>query len=46
MPADLKRLHKYMMEIGGISVMSDEMRTVVEEEWPDFAHKLPPKKPQ
>jgi hypothetical protein len=42
MPADLKRLHKYMMEIEGISVISDEMRTVVEEE---LAHKLPPKKP-
>ena len=45
-PADLKRLHKYMMEIEGISVISDEMRTVVEEEWPELAHKLPPKKPQ
>ena len=46
MPADLKRLHKYMMEIEGISVISDEMRTVVEEKWPELAHKLPPKKPQ
>ena len=27
MPADLKRLHKYMMEIDGISVISDEIRT-------------------
>jgi hypothetical protein len=31
MPADLKRLHKYMLEIEHISVISDEMRTVVEE---------------
>lgn len=35
-----------MMEIEGISVISDEMRTVVEEEWPEPAHKLPPKQPQ
>jgi hypothetical protein len=45
-PADLKRLHKYMMEIEGINVISDEMRTVVEEEWPELAHKLPPKEPR
>jgi hypothetical protein len=31
MPADLESLHKYMMEIEGISVISDEIRTVVEE---------------
>ncbi len=37
------RLHKYMMEIEHISVISDEMRTVVKEEWPELAHKLPPK---
>jgi hypothetical protein len=43
MPADLKRLHKYMLEIEHIGVISDEVRTVVEEEWPELAHKLPPK---
>jgi hypothetical protein len=43
MPADLKRLHKYMLEIEHISVISDEVRTVVEEEWPELAHKLPPR---
>ena len=42
MPADLKRLHKYMTEIERISVISDEMRAVVESEWPELAHKLPP----
>ena len=41
MPADLKRLHKYMLEIEHISVISDEVRAVVEEEWPELAHKLP-----
>jgi hypothetical protein len=44
-PADLKRLHKYMVEIEHISVISDEIRTVVEEEWPELAYKLPPRKP-
>jgi hypothetical protein len=45
MPADLKRLHKYMLEIESIEVISDEMRAVVEELWPELAHKLPPKEP-
>jgi hypothetical protein len=27
MPADLKRLHKYMLEIEHIGVISDEVRT-------------------
>jgi hypothetical protein len=43
MPADLKRLHKYMLEIEHIDHISDEMRAVVEQEWPALAHKLPPK---
>jgi hypothetical protein len=43
MPADLKRLHKYMLEIEGIDHISDEMRAVVESEWPELAHKLSPK---
>ena len=41
--ADLERLHKYMLEIEGIDHISDEMRAVVEELWPELAHKLPPK---
>ena len=43
--ADLERLHKYMLEIDGIDHVSDEMRAVVEELWPELAHKLPPKRP-
>jgi hypothetical protein len=46
MPADLKRLHKYMLEIEHISVISDEVRAIVEEEWPELVHKLPPKTPR
>jgi hypothetical protein len=43
MPADLKRLHKYLLELERIEAISDETRAVVESEWPELAHKLPPK---
>ena len=46
MPADLRRLHTYMLDIERIDHISDEMRAVVESEWPELAHKLPPKRPQ
>jgi hypothetical protein len=46
MPADLQRLHKYMLDIEHIDHISDEMRAVVESEWPELAHKLAPKKSQ
>ena len=38
MPADLKRL----LEMERIEAISDEMRAVVESEWPELAHKGPP----
>jgi hypothetical protein len=40
---DLKRLHDYLAEMEAIEVILDEMRTVIESEWPELAHKLPPK---
>ena len=46
MPTDLRRLDKYMLDVEHIDHISDEMRAVVESEWPELAHKLPPKKPQ
>jgi hypothetical protein len=33
-----------MLEIEKISFISDEMRTVIETEWPELAHKLPPQR--
>ena len=36
-------LPRYLIEAESISVVSDQMRTVVETEWPALAHKLPPK---
>jgi len=35
MPADLKRLRKYMLDVEHIGIISDEMRAVVEELWPE-----------
>ena len=37
-PADLKRLHKYMLDVEHIGIISDEMREVVQSEWPEVAH--------
>jgi hypothetical protein len=42
-PDDLRRLHDYLIEIETIAIISDEMRVVVESEWPELVHKLPPK---
>jgi hypothetical protein len=44
-PADLRQLHKYMLETEKISAISAEMGAVVETEWPELTHKLP-KKPR
>ena len=38
MPADLKRLHKSMLDVEHIGIISDEMREVVQSEWPEVAH--------
>jgi hypothetical protein len=42
-PADVRLLHKYLLEVEKVSIISDEMRAIVENEWPELAHKLPPK---
>jgi len=36
MPADLKHLHKYMLDVEHIGIISDEMREAVEELWPEL----------
>jgi hypothetical protein len=45
-PADLRPLHKYILEIEKVSAISDDMRAVIEDEWPELMHKLPPAKPR
>jgi hypothetical protein len=41
--ADLERLHKELLEFERIDHVSDEMRAVIEDLWPELVHKLPPK---
>ena len=41
--AALERLHKELLEYERIDFISDEMRAVIEDLWPELVHKLPPK---
>jgi hypothetical protein len=38
---DFDRLHEYLLERESIPEDSDDIRQVVEDEWPELAHKLP-----
>ena len=40
---DFERLHKFLLETECLSEVSDDMRELVEEEWPELVHKLLPK---
>jgi hypothetical protein len=42
---DFERLHKFLLETEGLSEVTDDMRQLVEDEWPELVHKLPPKVP-
>jgi len=42
---DFERLHEFLLEAEGLSEVSDDMRGLIEEEWPELVHKLPPKVP-
>jgi UTP-glucose-1-phosphate uridylyltransferase len=44
-PARLKRLRKELLEFEQITELSDDMRELIEKQWPELAHKLPPKTP-
>ncbi len=43
LPEDFERLHKFLLETEDLSEVSDDIRELVEEEWPELVHKLPPK---
>ena len=43
-PDDLRRLHDCLADIEAVEIISDEMRIVVENEWPEFIRKLPPRR--
>jgi hypothetical protein len=38
-----ERLHKFLLEMEDISEVSDDIRELIEEEWPELVHRLPPK---
>jgi hypothetical protein len=40
---DFERLREFLLETEDISEVSDDIRKLVEEEWPELVHKLPPK---
>ena len=40
---DFERLHQFLLETESLTEVSDDMRELVEEEWPELVHKLPPK---
>jgi hypothetical protein len=42
--ADLERVHKEILGFERIEAVSDEMRAMSEELWPELVHKLPPKR--
>jgi hypothetical protein len=42
---DFERLHKFLLETEDIPEVSDDIRELVEEEWPELVPKLPPKAP-
>ena len=44
MQDDFERLHEFLLETDTISDISDDLREVVEKEWPELTHKLPPKR--
>jgi hypothetical protein len=41
MPAELQALHQRLLAGEAIEVISDEMRSVIEQMWPELAGKLP-----
>ena len=42
---DFEWLHKSLLETESLSEVSDDMRELIEQEWPELVHKLPPKVP-
>ena len=37
--------HKFLLETESLSEVSDDMRELIEQEWPELVRKLPPKVP-
>jgi hypothetical protein len=43
MPDEIERIHKEVLEFDSIEAISDSMRELIEDLWPELVHKLPPK---
>ena len=43
MPAELQAIHRYVVETPVIETVTDEIRAVIENVWPELISKLPPK---
>ena len=44
-PSELKQLRRELLTFKRFTVVSDDMRKLIEEEWPDLVDRLPPKEP-
>jgi hypothetical protein len=42
---EIERIHKEVLEFESIEAISDPMRELIEDLWPELVHKLPPKRP-
>jgi hypothetical protein len=42
---EIKRIHKEVLKFERIESVSDSMRALIEDLWPELVHKLPSKKP-
>jgi hypothetical protein len=43
--ADIERIHKEILEFKNIEAVSESMRELIEDLWPELVSKLPPKRP-
>jgi hypothetical protein len=43
MQEDYERLHEFLLQTDNLLEISNDLREVIEEEWPELVYKLPPK---
>ena len=46
LPDEIEQIHQELLEFEIIEAVSDPMRELIEDLWPELVHKLPPKEPQ
>jgi hypothetical protein len=44
-PEDLQKVRQHLLDLPVIGFIADDLRELVETEWPELVHKLPPKEP-